>query len=338
MKSATTKHRITTGPELVRAIEAAYRAGIPFKLEGDHGIGKTESVAAAAKRLGVGFLSLNLAAMEPSDLVGLPQPEGDQVHYLPPPWLRTVATDTGGGLLLLDEINRIPRFIVAPLHQMLTERSINGVRFQPGWLPCAAANVGASYDVSELDPALESRFLTIRATASVASWVPWARAEKLDRRVVDFVASTPDIFVSSSPRDWTNVARLMREADALPPPMLEALVAGLVGDSFATAFVAYASSVAQALTPEAVLNASGGAFSRVQAWRDDRDLAMLAGTSRLLQAHLQSQAVHDGLSSIQRRHAITFVSWLPAELRRQWNVWAEKCGYQTLIVSKKRAA
>lgn len=228
--------------------------------------------------------------------------------------------------------------MVSPLHQILTDRSINGVQFQRGWLPCAAANVGTSYDVAELDPALESRFLTIVVVACVVSWVEWGRREKLDRRVLDFVGSTPSIFESSSPRSWTHVARLMREADAVSPPLLEALVAGAVGDALAPAFLSYASSVAETLRPEAILGGSTRVIDRLREWRQHGNVALLTGSARLLQAHLQTQTIHDRLTREERRNIVAFVKGLPAEVRTQWNVWATKCGYQTLIVSKGRVA
>lgn len=329
------KNSIPTGPNLNSVIRAAYHARIPFMLQGDHGVGKSESIAAVAKELGIGLISLNLAVMEPIDMNGFPKVDGDQVRYALPPWLLRVSTDAGGGFVLLDEVNRIQRYMVAPLHQMLTERAINGIQFHPAWLVCAAANVGAAYDVAELDPAFESRLLPIHVVASVTSWATWAAEAGLDQRVIDFVVSTPGIFASSSPRRWTMVSRLMGQEDALPPPLLATLVASLVGPSLATAFIE--STTRQLLKPELVVGGAPSVAERMTKWRRQGDVAMLTGSSRMLQAYLQPHAVQDRLTKEQRRCVASFVRNLPAELRAQWNEWATKCGYFRLVVSKTRA-
>ena len=337
MNPTNPKNSIASGDELIELIEVLYKAEISFKLEGDHGIGKTECIAAAAKKMGIGFISVNLAAMEPADLQGYPVCEGDQFRYVLPPWLLRVSTDARGGLVLFDEINRLQRFMLAPLHQILTDRSINGVSFQRGWLVCAAANTGAAYDVVSLDPAMESRFLTMHVVATVASWVKEAARRKLDRRVLDFVSSTPDIFTSSSPRQWTNVAKLLRVADSVSPQLHEKLMAGLVGEAFSTAFTAYLASASQHLKPTDILAGSDWVIDRLRDWRDRGNVALLLGSARLLQAHLQSQAIYDALSRTERRNALAFVRGLPAELRKNWNAWATKCDYHMLIVSNGRA-
>jgi len=332
-----TLNRLCAGPELTRAIATAYRADVPFKLEGGHGIGKTESVAAAADQLGIGLISLNLAVMEPTDLVGLPRSDGERLRYHRPEWLERVATDERGGFLFLDEINRVPRYIVAPLHAILTGREIDGVRFQKNWLPCAAANVGPDFDVAGLDPALESRFLTIHVEASVVQWSLWAKTDGIDDRVVSFVEATPGIFDSSSPREWATVGRLLEESDDLPVDLLEVLAAGVVGDSLASAFVAYVGGGLEPLRPADVVAGELAVIERLRYWVTHGNVALIAGSAKRVQVHVQPSVVHDVLTDDERRNIVRFAFYLPDDLRDQWNAWAIRCGYQELVVRARRA-
>jgi hypothetical protein len=332
-----TSNRLCAGPELTLAIATAYRADVPFKLEGGPGIGKTESVAAAADALDVGLINLNLAVMEPTDLVGLPRSDGELLRYHRPEWLERVATDERGGFLFLDEINRVPRYMVAPLHAILTGREVNGVRFQSNWLPCAAANVGPDFDTVGLDPALESRFLTICVEASVVQWSLWAKTVRLDDRVISFVEATHGIFDSSSPREWAMVGRLLEESCDSSVELLEVLVAGVVGDSLASAFVAYVGGGLEPLRPTDVVAGELAVIERLRYWVAHGNVALIAGSAKRVQVHVQPSVVHDVLTDDERRNIVRFAFHLPDDLRDQWNAWAIRCGYQDFVVRPRRA-
>jgi len=109
---------VLVGPELEEFCAWAVRADMPVLLLGKHGVGKSESLRAVAQKLDIGFITLNLSALEPVDLQGMPLIVGERVDYIAPSWFPV----SGSGVLLLDEITRAPRHLRAPLYQLLTER------------------------------------------------------------------------------------------------------------------------------------------------------------------------------------------------------------------------
>jgi hypothetical protein len=229
---------LKAGQPLVDFIKLCYRAGRPPLLVGGHGIGKSEILAQAAEELDIGYLCRDLSLMEPPDLVGLPRLADDVTRFYAPAFLPR----DGAGLLVFEELNRCQSYMRAPCLQLLTARTLNDYRLPDGWLPAAAINPSdEDYDVSDLDPALLSRFVVVGVEADPRQWLAWAEGRGLHQDVLDYVGSDPRLFGDTNPRAWAGVSDLLRAAGegGLGPEALEALdaaVAGLVGDGRAVAF------------------------------------------------------------------------------------------------------
>ncbi|TFH22745.1 MAG: hypothetical protein E4H03_07740, partial [Myxococcales bacterium] len=73
-------------------------------LVGRTGIGKSEFVKSFGRALGLEVTVLDLAAMDPPDLSGLPQIVDGKTTFAVPSWLPV----DGRGILFLDELNRAP--------------------------------------------------------------------------------------------------------------------------------------------------------------------------------------------------------------------------------------
>jgi MoxR-like ATPase len=149
---------IKIGKPLIDLLKLCYMGNRPVLLSGRHGIGKSESLEAAAAEMTISCISRDLSLMEPPDLIGMPRVAKDVTRYSPPAFLPT----TGKGILVFEELNRCPSYMRAPCLQLLTARQLNDYTLPPGWLPVAAINPPETdYEVSELDPALLSRFVQI---------------------------------------------------------------------------------------------------------------------------------------------------------------------------------
>ena len=131
--------QVTAGPDLIRIIRQAYRANMPVMLHGRHGIGKSEVMQESAHELGIGCLVLDLSLMEPPDLIGIPTICDWKTVYACPSLLPT----GGKGLMVLEEVNRCPRYMRAPTFQLLTARKLNDCALPKGWLPMAAVTLPA---------------------------------------------------------------------------------------------------------------------------------------------------------------------------------------------------
>ena len=126
------------GPALIELLTLAHQANVPAILIGPHGIGKSEIAAAAAAAMGIDFITRDLSLMEPPDLVGLPQIKDGATSFLPPDFLPREAGR--GGLLLIEEINRAPRYMQSSCLELLTSRRLNSYSLPKNWLPIACIN------------------------------------------------------------------------------------------------------------------------------------------------------------------------------------------------------
>jgi hypothetical protein len=228
---------LPVGPRLEAVLEVAYRARRPVLIEGPTGIGKSELVAAAAGKLGIETVVLDLSLLEPPDLVGLPVIEGGVTRYAPP----RILPQGGAGILMLEELNRAERYIQQPALQLLSARTLHEYVLPEGWVVFAAINPETGdYQVTPLDPALKARFLHLRVRPDRATWLAWAVARDLHPSVIELARRHERILDEVPPRTWTYAAEVLRAmketelADAvllrdvlsgyLPPVWVEALI------------------------------------------------------------------------------------------------------------------
>lgn len=199
--------RLQVGDDLKQLLRISHRAGLAVLLIGHTGIGKSEIVEETARDLGIGFVAFDLSLCEPSDLLGLPRVDADRTVYAPPARLPR----EGAGILLLEELNRAERFVLAPALQLLSARRLNDYVLPPGWSIVAATNPeGSDYDVDRLDPALRSRFLQIHVEPDRHNWIGWARRTGLHPAVVRLVESLPEALEAAPPRSWTFASRVLQ--------------------------------------------------------------------------------------------------------------------------------
>lgn len=201
-------------------LEILYRANLPFYLQGPHGIGKSEIVKSFAKRIGVGFVCVDLTLLEPVDLVGLPREVSGRTVYSPPAWL----PKEGVGLIFFDELNRAHRSVRAPTLQLLTTRKLHGYILPPDWRICAAGNPPDSddqdggqpaYQVDELDPALLSRFAVLNVAADRKAWLEWAKKAAVHQRILEFVSLRSDALSITDPRRWVQASQVLHAIDEM---------------------------------------------------------------------------------------------------------------------------
>lgn len=323
-------NQLSAGRPAIEAIKLAYKANQPILLEGEHGIGKSQLLEAAAIELKIKFIVRDLSLMEPPDLVGIPQINGGRTKYMPPDFL----PDTGKGLLAFEELNRAESYMMAPCLQMLTARCLNGYTLPSEWLPVAAINPSSDddvYDVKDLDPALLSRFIRIRLRASSSEWLKWAATANVHSAVTGYVRSVKDVFKSSNPRSWTYVGGLLNAYEACDTSnkaVLSASISGLVGEKHASAFMAvYSGNGAMSISVDDILTDYSRVRKLVQGWRSNKLTDKLGACVHGLKITLQStdkcQEINQDKSMI--KNLSDFISDLPGDLKKSLqNVTKEK--------------
>lgn len=154
-------------------------------LTGRHGIGKSEILTAYFAQKGMKVITLFLGQMsDPGDLIGLPDKSGELTVFRPPYWF---PLDGEPVVLFLDELNRARPEVLQTIMDLTLNRKLAGRALPEGSRVIAAINEGDEYQLTDLDPALVSRFNIFRFEPTVDEWLRWAEESGVDARVTEFI-------------------------------------------------------------------------------------------------------------------------------------------------------
>ena len=210
-------------------------------LTGRHGIGKSQILTKYYETVGMTVKTLFLGQMsDPGDLLGLPNKDEatGKTTFMPPYWF---PIDGKPIVLFLDELNRARPEILQTVMDLVLNRKLAGRALPEGSRIISACNDGEEYQLTDLDPALVSRFNIYTFRPSVEEWLLWAEREGLDERVISFISANPELLDRSGDtkedqglekdpdrRAWEKVARLL-ENIRNPLPVHQKVVAGIIG-------------------------------------------------------------------------------------------------------------
>jgi len=90
-------------------------------------------------------------------------------------------------VLFLDELNRARPEILQSVHELALNKTLAGKRLPDGSIVVSAVNAGDEYQLTDLDPALVSRFNLYEFAPTVEDWLLWATAHDVDPRVTAFI-------------------------------------------------------------------------------------------------------------------------------------------------------
>jgi len=221
-------------------------------LMGRHGIGKSQIITRFYQRQGMRVVAFFLGQMsDPGDLIGLM--DKDLVHgrsvFLPPYWW---PREDEPICLFLDELNRARPEILQSVHDLALNRTLAGKRLPPGSVVISAVNQGDEYQLTDLDPALVSRFNLYEFAPTLEDWLLWAHQEDVDARVIAFLQKNPEhlegevlqpedawraagLVKHPDRRAWARVSDFLKPHQTVGEIHLKA-VAGIVGVAAALAF------------------------------------------------------------------------------------------------------
>jgi hypothetical protein len=148
------------------------------------------------------------------------------------------------------------------VHDLALNRKLAGRRLPEGSAVVSAINAGEEYQVTDLDPALASRFNIYELSPEVDEWIAWAKKNGVDRRIVAFIEQSSVHLEQSGEsgdpldktpdrRAWVRVSQLITGRPTITPTLLKA-VAGIVGAPAAAAFSKFLGDK-QRINPEDVL-------------------------------------------------------------------------------------
>ena len=218
-------------------------------LTGKHGIGKSQILEKFFTARGERVVILFLGQMsDPGDLIGLPRLDemSGKTLFMPPYWF---PTDGKPVVLFLDELNRARPEVLQTIMDLTLNRTLAGRKLPEGSRVISAVNDGEEYQLTDLDPALVSRFNIYEFKPTAQEWLLWAAKAGLDSRVIDFISENPDMLdgdaftredqgLEKSPdrRGWERVSTVLKTNDVTP--LLKTVIAGIVGMPAASKFFA----------------------------------------------------------------------------------------------------
>ena len=220
-------------------------------LVGNHGIGKSEILTDYFSGKGMKVVPLFLGQMsDPGDLIGIPNRNDTtgKTEFMPPYWF---PLDGKPVVLFLDELNRARPEVLQTIMDLALNRTLAGRRLPDGSRILSAVNAGDQYQLTDLDPALVSRFNVVTFRPTAQEWLLWADRVGVDARVRDFIRENPmwldknpdakegaDTGLDKTPdrRGWKRVSDILKTAGDISPIVTKA-IAAIVGPKAASAVV-----------------------------------------------------------------------------------------------------
>jgi len=271
----------------------------PILMVGESGIGKTAIVKQCASELGIGFQLFDFHTMESPDLRGLSRidPVTGRTVFQRPAFI----PDSGSGFVMIDEINRAERDMIAATYNGLSHREFGGHKIPDDWVIVAACNPsqsqgGGVYDVVELDPALKGRFRVFGVSADVQGFLDWLAADVgASNEVFQFVVADTKVVSfdggPGTPRDFAGLAHTIEAIKAdmgkkfnhLPSTDLRSIAAADVGIDLAASFSSFRDLRAYC-TPDMVLTGAWndcevGLLKAKEQKRFDVEMAIMRGVT-----------------------------------------------------------
>ena len=229
-------------------------------IAGDHGIGKSQIVENYYTNAGFEVVPVFLGQMsDAGDLLGLPDKKeitrGEAVQlimdFLPPAWWQ----NDKPFCLFLDEINRGRPEIMQVIFDLCLNRKLGTRQLPEGSIVIAAANVGSEYQVTDLDPALVSRFNVYRLAPEIDEWLTYATKQGVDNRITTFIQANNQFLdpkmdenadsLDKTPdrRAWFKVNDILKNEKGRLGDIHWKLLSGIIGQSAVGMFNKHVSSM-----------------------------------------------------------------------------------------------
>jgi MoxR-like ATPases len=309
-------------------------------LRADHGVGKSQVARQLAKVISANekhdfpVIDRRLSQMTEGDIVGLPATDGNVTRFCPPDWYMHACKEPC--LLFLDELNRATPEVMQAAFQIVLDRTLNGHELHPQTRVIAAINIGSTYNVNEVDPALLDRFWCIDLAPSVADWLEWARSTRdngrLDGATTSYKTNVPELicdFISAqekwldpakstdpgrvepSRRSWDRLGVALDNVGVLDKPEdpdFYSVCLGYVGTEATIAFHDYAKNEDLHVTGQEVVESYKKSKKKLKKFTQERLNGVIDSVAEYCQT-LES------LTEEQGKNVAAFMETLPGELR-----------------------
>lgn len=283
------KHIISNNQDL----QKEGKKTVAVEVIGEAGLGKTSSIQQLAKELSLDFVKLNLAQIEElGDLVGFPvkqfqmakvtdgvvpevnwvdevaiasyEKEGyrltgkKRMSYAAPEW---IADKAEGGILLLDDWTRADQRFIQACMELIDRQEYISWKLPKNWHIVLSANpANGKYTVTEIDEAVQTRYISVELTFDVQEWAKWAETEGIDGRCINFLLLNPEVINSKvNPRSIVTFFNAISSVKDFENnlPLIQMIGEGCVGTEVSGMFVSFINNrLDKLITPKEMMNAA----------------------------------------------------------------------------------
>ena len=297
-------------------------AEIAILIQGPTGIGKSYLVKDIAAGLELPVVDRRLSQMSEGDMVGLPELVDGTTRFCPPDWYAQACREPV--VLFMDELNRATPEVIQAAFQIVLDRELNGHKLHPETRVFAAVNVGAEYEVNEMDPALLRRFWSIELEPTHADFIDWAEG-RLAPVIVDFIRqheehlrptkATEPGKVAPNPASWERLDKSLKHMGEVEQPsdVWYPVALGMVGVEAAISLVEFAKTWENEVSAEDVLDNFDAVAEQVKGFEASKVNALIGK----LAAHCKDNE----WKASQAKNVAAFANSLPSSemLVHLWN-------------------
>jgi hypothetical protein len=266
-------------------IQSQGKVPVAINIEGDAGLGKTSAIVQLGKEMNMQVVKLNLSQLEElGDLVGFPvkeyqiqnaegkttwitEPQIDaatkkgykiidkRMSHAAPEWIQGKGE---GGFLILDDYTRADHRFMQATMEILDRQEYVSWKLPKNWHVILTTNPdNGDYNVTSLDIAQKTRFISVGLKYDVAVWAKWAENAGIDGRCINFMLMHPEMVTQSvNPRSVTTffnaISSIPKFEDSLP--LIQMIGEGSVGIDFSSMFTMFINNkLDKIISPEDIL-------------------------------------------------------------------------------------
>jgi len=266
-------------------IQAEGKVPVAINIEGDAGLGKTSAIMQLGKELEMDVVKLNLSQIEElGDLVGFPVKEflvknqegkerwiiesqvqgalkagytvvDKRMAHAAPEWIQGKGE---GGFLVLDDYTRADHRFMQATMEILDRQEYVSWKLPKNWHVILTTNPdNGDYNVTSLDVAQKTRFISVEMKYDVNVWARWAETAGIDGRCINFMLMNPELVTQRvNPRSITTffnaISSIGKFEDELP--LVQMIGEGSVGADFSSMFTMFINNkLDKIISPEDIL-------------------------------------------------------------------------------------
>ncbi|OPJ60724.1 AAA family ATPase [Clostridium chromiireducens] len=249
--------------ECLKTVDLIVAANDVPLIIGESGIGKTSLVKRIARDNGHYLVTIDANLLKEGEIGGLPVVENRVTMYATHSKLieieKAIKEDQNRDVILfIDELNRCDHAVAQELMNLILNREINGYILSERVKVIAAMNPSnrndgfhnSKYDVVDMDPAQEDRFVWVKLDSDIKEWIKWGMSENgnIDEHVIEFLSTFPEYLhmsesdetIKATPRSWERISKAykiyLNNKDKYPLDIFLNAVRGNVGVNIANDF------------------------------------------------------------------------------------------------------